>query len=43
MRIWAKAADFWDVKFDTTEKIYRELVKAGIEIPFQQMDIHIKK
>ena len=43
MRIWAKAADFWDVKFDTTEKSYRELVKAGIEIPFQQMDIHIKK
>ncbi len=42
MRIWVKAADFWNVKFDTTEKIYRELGKAGIEIPFQQMDVHIK-
>lgn len=43
MRIWVKAPDFWAVKFDTTEKIYRELGKAGIEIPFQQMDVHIKK
>lgn len=42
MRIWVKAADFWNVKFETTEKIYRELGKAGIEIPFQQMDVHIK-
>jgi small conductance mechanosensitive channel len=42
MRIWVKAPDFWDVKFETTEKVYRELGKAGIEIPFQQMDVHIK-
>lgn len=42
MRIWAKAADYWAVKFDTTEKVYRELGKVGIEIPFQQMDVHIK-
>ncbi len=42
MRIWVKASDFWNVKFETTEKVYRELGKAGIEIPFQQMDVHIK-
>ncbi len=42
MRIWVKAPEFWNVKFETTEKIYRELDKAGIEIPFQQMDVHIK-
>lgn len=42
MRIWVKASEFWNVKFETTEKIYRELDKAGIEIPFQQMDVHIK-
>lgn len=42
MRIWVKAPDFWNVKFETTEKVYRELGKAGIEIPFQQMDVHIK-
>ena len=42
MRVWADATDYWAVKFETTEKIYRELGKAGIEIPFQQMDVHIK-
>lgn len=42
IRIWANATDYWPVKFETTEKIYRELTKAGIEIPFQQMDVHIK-
>lgn len=42
MRVWAKATDYWPVKFETTEKVYRELGKAGIEIPFQQMDVHIK-
>lgn len=42
MRIWVKAPDYWNVKFETTEKIYRQLGEAGIEIPFQQMDVHIK-
>lgn len=42
MRVWAKATEYWPVKFETTEKVYRELGKAGIEIPFQQMDVHIK-
>lgn len=42
MRIWVKSADYWDVKFDTTEKVYRELGKAGIEIPYPQMDVHIR-
>ncbi|MBO4673137.1 MAG: mechanosensitive ion channel [Bacteroidaceae bacterium] len=42
MRIWAKAADYWAVKFETTEKVYRELGHAGIDIPYPQMDVHIK-
>lgn len=42
MRIWVKSPDYWDVKFDTTEKVYRELGKAGIEIPYPQMDVHIR-
>lgn len=42
LRIWAKAADYWNVKFETTEKIYKELTAAGIEIPFQQIDVHMK-
>ena len=42
MRIWVKAPDFWNVKFETTEKIYHALGKAGIDIPYPQMDVHIK-
>ncbi|MBQ6964556.1 MAG: mechanosensitive ion channel [Bacteroidaceae bacterium] len=42
MRVWVKASDYWTVRFDTTEKVYRELAAAGIEIPFQQIDVHMK-
>ncbi len=42
IRVWVKSPDYWGVKFDTTEKVYRELGKAGIEIPYPQMDVHIK-
>lgn len=42
LRMWAKASDYWAVRFETTESIYRELTAAGIEIPFQQMDVHLK-
>lgn len=42
MRMWTDAKNYWGVKFDTTEKVYKELTKAGIEIPFPQMDVHIK-
>ena len=42
MRVWAATKDYWNVRFDTTEKVYRELTDAGIEIPFQQVDVHLK-
>ena len=43
MRLWGKSEDYWNLKFDLTEKIYQELTAAGIEIPFQQMDVHLIK
>lgn len=43
MRMWSKAQDYWTVRFETTEKIYTILTEKGIEIPFQQMDVHIRK
>ena len=42
VRIWCKNADYWTVKFDLTESIQAALVTAGIEIPYPQMDIHVK-
>lgn len=43
MRMWSKAQDYWAVRFETTEKVYTILTEKGIEIPFQQMDVHIRK
>lgn len=43
VRVWVKASDYWKVRFELTERIYQALGEAGIEIPFQQMDVHIKK
>ena len=42
VRVWCKNADYWTVKFDLTESIQAALVTAGIEIPYPQMDIHVK-
>lgn len=42
MRMWTSSASYWGVKFDMTETVYNELNKAGIEIPFQQIDVHMK-
>lgn len=42
VRIWTDAPNYWPVKFDLTERIYTTLTAAGIEIPFQQVDVHIR-
>lgn len=42
MRPWSLTEDYWDVYFEIMESCKIELDKAGIEIPFPQMDIHKK-
>ena len=42
LRVWTDSANYWGVMGDTTEAIYNELTKAGIEIPFQQIDVHMR-
>lgn len=42
-RVWTKTEDYWGVYFDINEKIYAKFNEEGIEIPFPQMDVHIKK
>lgn len=41
MRAWVKTGDYWGVYFDMTEKIKNGLDEAGIEIPFNQLDVHV--
>lgn len=43
MRMWVESANYWGVKFDVTEKVYTTLTERGIEIPFQQLDVHLKQ
>lgn len=43
VRAWSKASDLWPVHFDMNEKVYNEFNKAGINIPFPQMDLHLHK
>ena len=40
LRIWTKASDYWDVFFDTNERIYSEFNKEGIGFPFPQIQVH---
>ncbi|MCZ7586554.1 MAG: mechanosensitive ion channel family protein [Deltaproteobacteria bacterium] len=40
VRPWCKTADYWDVYFSVTRGVKEALDRAGIEIPFPQMDVH---
>ena len=43
LRPWTNTDDYWAVKGDITRGIYEALDKAGIEIPFPQLDVHMNK
>lgn len=42
-RVWVKSKDYWAVNFDLLEKIKKEFDANNIEIPFEQIDVNIKK
>ena len=42
-RVWCKKEDYWDIYFDLNEKVKAALDAAGIEIPFNQLDVHIRQ
>ena len=41
-RVWVKSADYWTVFYDITESVKKAFDEQGIEIPFNQLDVHIK-
>jgi small conductance mechanosensitive channel len=43
VRPWCATGDYWDVYFDTHEKIKLTFDAEGISIPYPQMDIHQDK
>ena len=40
-RPWAKAADYWGLKFEVTETVKKRFDAEGISIPFPQRDVHV--
>ena len=38
---WATAADYWDVHFALAEHLREAFNQAGVEIPYNKLDVHI--
>ena len=41
-RVWTKNSDYWNVNFDLLESVKKALDENGIEIPYNQLDVHVK-
>jgi small conductance mechanosensitive channel len=41
VRVWAKADDYWNIFFETTEKVKKRFDAEGVSIPFPQRDVHV--
>lgn len=42
VRVWVDGADYWDVFFDMNEKVYTKFADYNLNIPFPQMDVHVR-
>lgn len=43
VRVWTKAADYWDVYFDMNQTVYETFNKEGIGFPYPQLTVHQAK
>lgn len=43
VRAWCKSAEYWDVYFDLNEKVRAAFIENKIEIPYNQLDLHVKE
>lgn len=41
LRVWVPTDKYWEVKFRLTENIKNAFDEAGIEIPYNQLDVHV--
>jgi len=43
VRAWVNTPDYWLVYFAMNEKVYKTFAAEGLNIPFPQMDVHLKQ
>ena len=43
LRVWCKTEYYWEVKARMTEQVKKQLDANNIEIPFNQLQVHIAK
>ena len=43
LRFWVNTADYWGAYFNAYNSIQSAFAKAGIEVPFPQLDVHLDK
>lgn len=43
LRVWVSTDNYWPVSSSLTQGVYEALGKNGIEIPFNQLQVHINK
>ncbi len=43
LRVWTAKSDYWQVNFDILESVNARFQEEGIEVPFNQLDVHVKQ
>jgi small conductance mechanosensitive channel len=43
LRVWVRSSDYWAVNFDMMEQVKVNFDQFGIEIPYNQLDVHVTK
>ncbi len=43
LRVWVKNSDYWDVNFSMLELVKKTFDDTGIQIPYNQLDVHVTK
>jgi len=42
-RVWVASGNYWNEKWEILEEVKEQFDREGIEIPFNQMDVHLEK
>ncbi len=43
LKVWCASSDYWTVYYSLTERVNAAFIRNGIEIPFPQLDVHVKQ